>query len=231
MPKFTRFNDLADEAGFIVAYPESLNQHWNDGRNLSSADDIGFVRALLADVQRFPGLDPKRIYATGISNGGFFSQRVACELADQVAAVASIAATIPEPLMPGCKPVTPVPVMFIQGTRDPLVPIDGGPIGRNHGKCIALTAAVDFWRRVNHVSSIPIVTELPDDAHDGTRIHRAVYGQGQHGTEVVVYTIEGGGHTWPGGPQYLPTFLVGKVSHNLNATQVVWDFFSRHRLQ
>ena len=73
-----------------------------------------------------------------------------------------------------------------------------------------------------------MVENLPDRAHEGTSVRREIYPGGEQGTEVVVYVIEGGGHTWPGGPQYLPAFLIGKVSHNLDATQAIWGFFKRH---
>ena len=92
MPSFTKFDSVADANNFIVAYPESVNKSWNDTRNLSPADDVGFIRTLIANLSKSHKIDAKRIYATGISNGGFFSQRLACDLTDQFAAVASIAA-------------------------------------------------------------------------------------------------------------------------------------------
>lgn len=231
MPRFTQFDKLADERGFAVVYPEGINKHWSDGRGLSPADDVGFVRAVIAELERSQNIDPKRVYATGISNGGFFSQRLACDLADEIAAVASVAATMPDVLVPACKPARPISVMFIQGTTDPLVPIAGGPIARTHGNCISLAAASSFWRKHDQTTSTPVSADLPDDAHDGTRVHRDIYGGGKQGTEVVVYTIDGGGHTWPDAPQYLPVFLVGRSSRNLDATRTIWDFFQRHQLQ
>jgi polyhydroxybutyrate depolymerase len=88
----------------------------------------------------------------------------------------------------------------------------------------------DFWRKWHGTSSTPEVENLPDQAHDGTSVRREVYAVSKQGAEVVVYAIEGGGHTWSGGPQYLPVFLVGKASHNLDATQAIWDFFKRRGL-
>jgi len=229
MPGFTHFDRLADEQGFVVAYPEGVDRHWNDGRGLSPADDVGFIRAMIAELERTQMIDAKRVFAAGISNGGFFSQRLACELAGTIAAVASVAATIPEPLASTCKPAQLISVMFIQGTRDPLVPIDGGPVARTHGRCISLAAASSFWRTQDRSTSAPVSTKLPDKTHDGTHVRRDAWA-GQQNTEVVVYTIEGGGHTWPGGPQYLPKLLVGTVSHNLDATEEIWKFFQKHSL-
>lgn len=231
MPKFTGFDQQADRAGFIVAYPEGLNTHWSDTRGLSPADDVGFIRALVAEVERSHSIDPKRVYATGISNGGFFSNRLACDLTDKIAAIASVAATMPETLMPVCKPSRPISVMFIHGTKDPLVPIEGGAVAHTHGMAVSLQQASEFWRSHDMTSPKAVIENLPDTAHDGTSVHRESYGGGKQGTEVVVYTIANGGHTWPGGPQYLPSLLVGKASRNLDATSVIWEFFSKHRLE
>jgi polyhydroxybutyrate depolymerase len=162
---------------------------------LSPADDVGFIRALIAELQRAHHADPKRIYATGISNGGFFSNRLACDLTDKLAAIAAVAATMPETLLPVCKPSA---------------------------------QAGEFWRKWDRTSSSPVVENFADQAHDGTSVRREAYAGSKEGTEVVVYTIEGGGHTWPGGPQYLPAFLIGKASHNLDGTRAIWEFFKKH---
>jgi polyhydroxybutyrate depolymerase len=228
MPNFTHFDAVADREKFIVAYPESFNKSWNDTRGLSPADDVGFVRALIAELQRSQHVDAKRVYATGISNGGFFSNRLACDLTGQLAAIAAVAATMPETLLPVCKPSAPISVMYIHGSKDPLVHINGGPVLRDRGVAIPLAQAQEFWRNWDGALSTPLVENRPDAAHDGTSVRRESYGEGKQGTEVVVYTIEGGGHTWPGGPQYLPAFLVGKASANLDATEAIWGFFRKH---
>ena len=228
MPNFTHFDAVADREGFLVAYPESFNKSWNDTRALSPADDAGFIRALIAELQHAHSIDPKRIYAAGISNGGFFSNRLACDLTDRLAAIAAVAATMPESLVPVCKPSAPISVMFIHGRKDPLVHINGGPVLRDRGVAISLAQAQEFWRKWDDASSTPAVENRPDQAHDGTSVRREAYGGGKQATEVVVYTIAGGGHTWPGGPQYLPVFLVGKASQNLDATEAIWGFFKKH---
>ena len=231
MPRFTGFDRLADSRGFIVAYPESVNTHWNDTRALSRADDVGFVRALIADVEGSYPVDPARVYATGISNGGFFSQRLACDLSPQIAAVASVAATMPETLVPRCHPSHPVSILFMQGTADPLVHIEGGNVARTHGRNISLADATRFWIDHNRTSKKPESFDLPAHDPNGTTVHRDVYAGGDQDAEVVVYTIRGAGHTWPGGPQYFPAVLVGKVNHDINASEVIWEFFSRHARQ
>ena len=170
MPNFTHFDTLADREGFLVAYPESFNKSWNDTRGLSPADDVGFIRALVAELQRARRADPKRTYAAGISNGGFFSNRLACDLTDKLAAVAAVAATMPETLVPVCKPSAPISVMFMHGSKDPLVHIDGGPVLRNRGVAVSLARAAEFWRKVDGTSSQPALENLPDQANDGTSV-------------------------------------------------------------
>jgi polyhydroxybutyrate depolymerase len=234
MPGFTHFDDLADQEAFLVAYPDAVNRHWNDSRGESDADDVGFTRALLADVERSHSIDAHRVYATGISNGGFFSNRLACDLADKIAAIASVAATMPKLLVAECKPSRAVSVLYMQGTEDPLMPINGGEVGfvrgRKRGENISLADSAKFWRDNDRISSAPQVKDLPDRFDDGTHVRREIWTGGKDDTEVDVYTIEGGGHTWPGGPQYLPKVLVGKSSQNLNATRTIWEFLQGQEL-
>jgi polyhydroxybutyrate depolymerase len=125
-------------------------------------------------------------------------------LTDKLAAIAAVAATMPETQAPVCKPSVPISVMFIHGSKDPLVHIDGGPVLRDRGVAISLAQAPAFWRKWDGASSQPAVETLLDQAHDGTSVRH-----------------EAGG-------KQLPAFLIGRASHNLDATQTIWDFFKRH---
>ncbi len=232
MERLTGLNRLADREGFIVVYPDGLQRHWNDSRNLSTADDAKFVRALIREMEKDHSVDRRRIYAAGISNGGFFSIRLACDLSDTIAAVAAVAATMPAQLPGQCRPVRPISVLFMHGTSDPLVPIQGGGIaGGRHGQAVSLEAAVRFWREHDRAAASPQVERLPHhDASDPTRVERRTYGGGSEGSEVVAYIIQNGGHTWPGGWQYAPAILVGKTTHDIEGSDVIWQFFKRHHL-
>jgi len=119
--------------------------------------------------------------------------------------------------------------MYIHGADDPLVPINGGKIGfrsgRSFGECISLADGEAFWRKNDGIRSAPTATDLPDRVGDGTRVRLEIWSGGAHDTEIVVYTILGRGHTWAGGPQYLPRLVVGKASQNLNATRTICEFF------
>jgi len=136
--------------------------------------------------------------------------------------------------VPVCKPSRPISVLYMQRTKDPLVPINGGKIGfvrgRSRGLCISLDEAAKFWRVHDATSSEPAVEKLPDRVDDGTHVHRQAWAGGKDDTEVVVYAIEGGGHAWPGGPQYLPAWLVGKASQILDATRTIWEFLRQRSL-
>jgi len=229
MERMSRFSDTAAKQGFIAIFPNGIQRGWNDGRGLSSTDDVAFTKARIAEFERRFHVDPKRIYAAGLSNGGFFSERLACELSDQIAAVAAVAALMSDALEPVCKPSRPVSILYIQGTKDPIVPIGGGAIGAQRGTAISLEDSVRFWRSRNHTQGEEAITDLPQGTPDGTSVQRTVYGGGEQGSEVIEYVIEGGGHSWPNGPQYLPAALVGKVTHQIDGCEVILEFFSRHR--
>lgn len=233
----THFSDLADRDGFLVAYPEGVGQHWNDGRdNPSSAaakqdvDDLGFVVALIDAVARAHPLDRRRVYATGISNGGIFSHYLAANHADLIAAIAPVAGGLADPFSKRFHSKGPVSVLILQGTDDPLVPYTGGRLrAGDRGRVIPTTEAVKLWVKHDGCDEKPAEETLPDrDPADGCTVKRFTYAHGRNGTEVVLYRIEGGGHTWPGGPQYLPPRLIGRVCRDIDGSAVIWDFFQKH---
>jgi polyhydroxybutyrate depolymerase len=176
-------------------------------------------------------VDGTKIYATGISNGGFMSSRLGCELSNRIAAIAVDAATMEATtIAPSCNPGRPVPAIYIHGNTDPLVPFVGGQMtagGTAGGTILSHFQAVDKWVSINACSTTPIITDLPDIANDGTTIKQRVYAGGTNGSEVVSYVVLNGGHTWPQGYQYLPENIIGKTSQDMNACEVIWTFFKR----
>jgi len=231
MEQHTGFSNLSDREGFIVVYPEGVNKHWNDGReNAPQVNDVEFVRAVIEDIARSFNVDRKRIYATGISNGGMFSQRLACELSGTITAIASVAATMPESLSVSCKPVKPISVLIIHGTNDPLIPYQGGALTRTTlgGNVLSAPDATKFWATHNKCAPNPVTVQLPDlDPEDGTRIRRERYSRCAVGVEVELDTVEGGGHTLPGSRQYLPERLIGRTSRDMDGSEYIWTFFKR----
>lgn len=223
--------DHARRRGFAVAFPHGVDKHWNDHRNdaISQArrtnrDDVGFARTLLDEIGRAVPIDPSRVYATGISNGGFFSQRLACEMSDRLAGVVVVAATLPEPAPAVCRPTRPVAMIFMNGTNDPLVPYGGGQVRaffRERGAVLSTDTTMAFWAKQAQCSEKE-TAELPvlhDD--DPTRVVRRRWRC--PGTRLELYQIKGGGHTWPGGRPYLGEALVGRVSRQMSASLLVAD--------
>jgi polyhydroxybutyrate depolymerase len=233
------FNRLSDKEGFIVVYPDGIEKHWNDGRenvkyraHREKIDDVGFISALIDYLVKQYNIDIKQVYATGISNGAMMSFRLGCELSEKIAAIAPVAGSMPENLPTRCSPSRSISVLIISNTEDPLVPWGGGEIrfGRQKfGKVLSVPESVKFWVNHNQCLSSPAISIEPDrDLKDGTRVRREAYNQCREGMEVALYAIEGGGHTWPGGYQYLPEWIIGKTSRDIDADEVIWDFFKRH---
>jgi polyhydroxybutyrate depolymerase len=224
----TGFSRLAEREGFVVAYPQGVNGRWNDGRGIVGAthDDVGFIRALLDTLGREIGIDPGRVYATGISNGAMFSYRLACDLPGMLAAVAPVAGAMPADLAAGCEATAPVSVIAFQGTADPLMPYEGGGVALRRGRVLSAERSVAFWGTVAGCAAAPTRTDEPDRVTDGTRVRLSAFTECQGSRAVELYTIEGGGHTWPSGPA--AARRVGRVSREIDATETIWEFFARH---
>jgi len=236
------FNVLSEREKFIAVYPDGIGRNWNDGRGLlryraqrKKIDDVGFISALIEHLIKKYNIDRKRVYITGMSNGAMMSYRLACELSDKIAAIASVAGLIPEKLFLHCFPSRPVSVLIINGVNDPLVPWKGGYIhfGRlRFGKGLSVSDTVNYWVTHNKCSSTPLTTYEPDrDPQDNTRVYKKVFSKGESGTEVILYTIEDGGHTWPSGHPYLNERIIGKTSRDINANKIIWEFFKKHSIE
>lgn len=238
--KMTGFDAQADQSGFIVVYPDGTDKSrplrammgkpgfltWNAGNCCGYAqehriDDVGFIRAVVADVQKQHAVDAKRIYATGISNGGMMSYRLACEASDLFAAIGPVAGIIE---IPECKPTHPVAVIDFQGTDDENVPLKGGigkkEVGRKEDRK-PVQDSIDFWVKADGCS-VTVKSEHPD-------IHLTNYGGCDDGTAVDYYVVQGGGHAWPGGQQMV-SFL-DKPDPTIPATALIWSFFKDHPKQ
>jgi polyhydroxybutyrate depolymerase len=237
MERMTGFGKLADQEGFLVVYPDGIGRNWNDGRDNPNSvafkekvDDVAFIAALIDTLSKQHEIDAKRIYATGISNGAIFSHLLAARLSGKIAAIAPVVGGLADPWHKEFKPEKPVSVLILQGTDDPLVPFHGGAIKPGkRGKVIDTEETVKKWVRHNGCQAKPTEEALPDkDPKDGCMVKRLTYAKGKDGTEVVLCRIDGGGHTWPGGIQYLPEKVIGKVCRDIDGTAVIWEFFKKH---
>jgi polyhydroxybutyrate depolymerase len=232
------FDALSDREGFVVAYPDGVDNSWNDGRTdapLQGAlrkqiDDTSFVRAVIADIATVTPVDGRRVFATGMSNGGIFSQFLGATMSDVFAAIAPVAGGIADPFYRRFAPASPVSVLAMNGTRDPLVPFGGGNVTRaGRGKVISVDEAMRLWSERDGTVPEPKTGTLPDaDATDGCLVKTRKWTGGKNGTDVWLYIEEGAGHTWPGGPQNLPKAIVGAVCRDFDATEEAWKFFKAH---
>ncbi|MBM3511170.1 MAG: esterase [Alphaproteobacteria bacterium] len=230
-----RFHDVGRREGALIVYPDGFRNQWNDGRRDTAIeahrlgiDDVGFLTALVdALAAEFP-IDPGRVFAAGISNGGMMALRLACERAERFAAIAVVGAAFPVDL--DCAPRRAVAAIVIAGTEDPLVPYGGGSIrGRQRGTVQSVQATVGFWVQHNECQEPPAAVEFADlDADDGTELLHSRWAPCRDGATVSFYAIKGGGHLWPGGRVYAGERLIGRASRELDATTAIVTFFSAH---
>lgn len=237
MIKLTGFNDEADKNKFIVVYPDGINKHWNDGREVNVTlkdgkvvNDVQFISQLIDTVKTKYQIENSNIFVTGISNGGFMCFRLACDMLDKIKAIAVVAASMTIEQINYCCPSSPVPVMIIFGDQDPLVPFEGGDVGfklfKKRGKVIPVKQTVDFWVKNNECNSDPAITTVDSSSDEDTKAVNYLYSGGKNNSCVNYWLIKGGGHTWPGGYQYLPKAIIGSTSRQIKASEEIWKFFS-----
>jgi polyhydroxybutyrate depolymerase len=235
MVRFTGLNAKADQAGFLAVYPEGTGRlekalTWNGGNCCGYAmrqqvDDMAFTRALLDDLAKVANVDPRRIYATGISNGAIMAYRLASELSDRIAAIAPVSGPMGTET---CNPKRAVPVIHFHGTDDQFAPFKGGKGTKSASgtNFYSVDHTIRAWVKADGCKVEPMTDTFPDKTKDGTKVRRTTYGGGKDGAEVVLIVIAGGGHTWPGhepGLKYL-----GKSTRNISANDLMWEFFLRH---
>jgi polyhydroxybutyrate depolymerase len=242
--RLTGFSEVADKERFIVVYPQGIERNWNDGRvtqfsqaHRDNIDDLAFFDSLLARISREHRIDANRVYATGISNGAIFSHYVAANRSEKIAAIAPVVGGIAAPFNERFKPTSPVSVLIIQGTEDLLIPFNGGKVAgamvagggrQDRGSIIATAESIRLWRRANGCDAEPTTKPLTDrDPNDGCRTEEQRWSGGRGKSEVVLWRVQGGGHTWPSGPQYLPERVIGRVTRDFGSAEI-WEFFRTH---
>jgi polyhydroxybutyrate depolymerase len=217
------FRPIADTAGFIVVHPMGTidivgNTHWNVGWGLSQVDDVGFTNALIDSLSASYNINPERIYSTGMSNGGFMSYTLACELSDRIAAIASVTGDLNVNQLTTCNPQHPMPVMEIHGTADPTVAYDGNIL------FAPIPTTLNFWANFNSCETPPTITSIPDvDTADGCTAEHQLYPNGNNGVVVEHYKIINGVHAWPGS-----AFGGAGTNQDIDASKEIWRFFSQY---
>lgn len=238
MARLTRqgFNKQADQNGFIIGYPEGINKFWNDGREDSislshhlNIDDVGFIDNVIKyGIDSFR-VDPNRIFIAGMSNGGFMSFRLACELSDKIKGIAVVSASLALDQLVNCSTDSTVSLMMINGTQDPVMPYEGGEMidrDMRQGSILATEETINFWLEERNCKGKHTKKDVSNtNLFDETRSEKFMYYHCEQGARVVLITVNGGGHTWPGGRQYRGEKSIGKTSKDFDASKEIWKFF------
>jgi polyhydroxybutyrate depolymerase len=222
----SQWDRVADEKGFIVAYPRGGNSPstWNVDRGGGLDRDVRFIAELIDTISAHHAIDLSRVYANGLSNGGGMSFVLACKLRDRIAAVGIVsgAETLP---FDWCTDPTPVPALIMHGVKDKIVPYAGGPLGDPFNPVkVVFPSVPEFaasWAKKNGCADVPNVSNAAAD------VIRREYVQCMSDATVDFYTITDGGHQWPGG-EPLPQWWVGPFTSTVNTSELLWDFFARH---
>ncbi len=218
---YSRLPQKADEAGFIVVTPDGAGSphQWNNLQLDSLADDVAFISGLLDHLEATLCIDPARIYVAGISNGAAFAQRLACLVPDRIAAVAAIAAFVYPASVCGSKP--PVPIIAFHGTADACVPYAGGvtTCGRGNLPVPPVETSAENWARHGGCALAPARSQVTE------HVRAIAYSECNENAAVVLYVVEGGGHTWPGS---IDVPRLGAVTGEIDATDLMWEFFEAH---
>jgi polyhydroxybutyrate depolymerase len=231
----TEFDKISNENNFIVAYPNALHHQWNDGRGKGytpsyGIDDVKFISQLIDYLIWKYQVNPKKVYIAGFSSGGMLSQKLGMERADKIAAIAEVSSSLPlSQLALNRKPSKPLPVLMINGTRDPAFPWEGGNtriVGIKVGPVAPIMDSVQFWLDANGgLTSPPDFHQVLSSKKGGGAVDVTYYPTASN-TCVILYKIYGGGHTWPGSEvplRYIP--LLGRQSRDLKASELIWEFF------
>ncbi|HWY13098.1 MAG TPA: T9SS type A sorting domain-containing protein [Bacteroidia bacterium] len=222
---YGNFMPVADTAKFLIVHPQGTNDpsnqpYWNAGISSSGADDLLFLSELIDSLKTIYNIDPNAIYSTGLSNGGFMSNYLACNLSNKIAAIAGVAGTMFTTFNFTCNPGRPVPVMHIHGTADGTVPYGG------NAQEIAVDTLMKLWRIKNNCNPVPTSSAVPNiNTSDGCTADHFLWSGGTAGSTNELYRVNGGAHTWPGA-----TTIIGVTNEDFNASVEIWRFFRKYKL-
>ena len=225
---YTLLHQVADTSDFLVVYPNAI-PNWNSGIGdnpswpTPNVDDVGFINALIDTLSNNYSIDLERIYACGYSNGGFMAYKLACQLGDRIAAIASVGGVMSTGTAANCKPQRTMPVLDIHGTADYWVPINGTTGWHSVDKTLS------YWTNFNNCF-MANTTVLPDlNPADSCTVEKISYTNCQNNSKVIYYKVIRGGHTWPGAGS--PGFShEGNANDDFNANVEIWNFFKNYKL-
>ena len=229
------FDYLANEYGFVVAYPDGYENHWNDCRrsasysaNIENIDDVGFVKALISQLQSDFNIDPQKVIASGFSNGGHMVYRLAMEAPESILIAAPIAANMPVDENLDCvKSELPVHITIFNGTEDPINPYEGGLVevlgNKSRGQVLSSEKTLNYWAGLADVPRLdPTITNFPDlDGNPDTKISKISF-SGQR--DVSLYRLEGSGHVVPSKFMNFGEILGGNAKE-ISAAEEIFSFY------
>ncbi len=236
MIRLTNFNNLADTFHFIAVYPNGIDAQWNYVKDIPgypvSVDDTTFLLHLIDQIAKTYSVDRSRLYVTGFSNGGFMTERLACDVPEVFAGFASVGAA-GFGGMPGvCEHDIPVSLLLMHGTLDRVVPWNGFNRRNSAGVDVLVLADVPrtlaYWAKHSGCSNETEKRSF-SQMNEETSVSQLTVLGCPEGTETTLYTISGGGHNWPGSPGLLPEEIAGSVSTDISASEEIWNFFNRHQ--
>lgn len=219
---YGNFRPIADTANFIIVHPQGTldgtgTTHFNVGFGGSTVDDVGFTSALLDTLIATYNINADRVYSTGMSNGGYMSFHLACNLSSRIAAIASVTGSMVPTTMANCNASHMTPVLQIHGTSDGTVPYNGGTWTE------AIPNVLDHWATYNSLNPSPLIEPVPDfSTTDGSTVERFSYFDGNGCVKVLHYKITGGGHTWPGS-----VINLAGTNYDIDASVEAWRFMSQ----
>jgi polyhydroxybutyrate depolymerase len=261
MAALSHFNQAADRYGFIAAYPGAKDGRWTTVENANvrtypgiprrnrgpigaggvrpseaggaPAEDNLFFENLLDQLESEYSVDPLRVFATGFSDGGFMDFRLGCQMAARIAAIAPVSATLQTDLAESCSDWAwrAVPLLMINGTSDHVVYYNGR---LSYGAGYFLLSAHDSvkaWAKIDGCNGKPVTSNLAPGASGGLQTSVEDFRDCKEGAAVTLYTIEKGGHEWPGGLDVLSGGRAGETGANFDATEVIWKFFAAHPMR
>ncbi len=234
----SRFNELADEENFILVYPQGVNKSWNDNSKRDTlgyarrfnVDDVGFLRKMIEKLENDFAVDSENIFACGISNGGLMSLTLAVKLPERIKAIGMVASNFSEEQANEMTSDSRFSMIMIHGDGDFLFPYEEGEIKvfrKSRGKVLGVRKSIELLCEINGNNPNGIGRELPNFSDkDGCTAEQIVYpNPDSPGLKIELIRVKGGGHTWPGGTQYLPKKMIGRVSRDFNACDALWEFF------
>ena len=232
--KYTRLNRFADKQKFVVIYPVAVRKNWNDSKREGTQDvqninDVDFIKKLINLCQKKHHIDDKQVFIVGMSNGGAMAYRLSCELADKITAIAAISSFMPSALQENCKPAAAIPLLIMNGTEDPLIPMHGGHLhfrDKILGNILSVQEIIKLWSTINACQEHQQIDIAPV-ANEDTHAEKVIYQDKNNNTLIEQYIIHGGGHTWSGSKQYLPKALIGKASQAIDASEILCHFMEK----